>query len=472
MNHILDKLLSQTGSVAAGAPAATPTPLASSIAAIGQGGPALPPVPISADPTLAPLLRKMREVLMTLPDLSALPARSITQEALEQAGIDSSVLPGATPPPTPKGLRAEGALTSIILSWDMPPSGCQAEIWVAAADDLSQAVLLERTAAAITTHALGSNATRYYWLRYYRAGVTGSFQSQAGLKASTGTIDPILEQMRNNPGQITSEMIKALDAAKVAGTLQDWQLAGLQAGKLIGLLESAQIKALDATKLIGLINSVQIKSVDASQVMGQLESNQIKALDAFKLTGQISGAQVKNVVDGLNATMANNQAKNEQQLAVLADADKAIGLSVEGVSATVAANKAAVDRQITTLTTADAANAQEIGKLTARLAPAGDVGQSLAAANTKADQALVGLDGKASASSVQQLQAGIDKLGKDKANQTDVNAALSRLSTVETDLKGKAGAQDLTALRSTVGANQSAVEKQLKTLSEEGRAIG
>ncbi|OWY37068.1 hypothetical protein CEK28_18515, partial [Xenophilus sp. AP218F] len=53
-----------------------------------------------------------------------------------------------------------------------------------------------------------------------------------------------------------------------------------------------------------------------------------------------------------------------------------------------------------------------------------------------------------------------------------ISATLTRLSTVETDLKGKAGAQELTTLQSTVGANQSAVEKQLKTLSEEGRAIG
>ncbi|WP_168191990.1 hypothetical protein [Chromobacterium phragmitis] len=44
-----------------------------------------------------------------------------------------------------------------------------AEVWTAAADDMTQAVLVERTASAIYSHSLGTNATRFYWLRFYRA---------------------------------------------------------------------------------------------------------------------------------------------------------------------------------------------------------------------------------------------------------------------------------------------------------------
>ncbi|OWY39394.1 hypothetical protein CEK28_08730, partial [Xenophilus sp. AP218F] len=169
----------------------------------------------------------------------------------------------------------------------------------------------------------------------------------------------------------------------------------------VGANQSAVEKQLKTLSEEGRAIGQSIEKVSAAVGANKAAADsQITALaDADKaLTGR---------VDGLAATVGNNQAAVNNQLRVLADADKAIGLSVEGVSATVAANQAAVEKQITTLTTTNAANAQEIGKLTARLAPAGDVGQSLAAANTKADQALAGLDGKASASSVQQLQAAV-----------------------------------------------------------------
>ncbi|AXE37200.1 hypothetical protein [Chromobacterium phragmitis] len=61
--------------------------------------------------------------------------------------------------------------------------------------------------------------------------MAGDWHAQAGLKASTGNIDPVLDQLKG--GGITSDMIKALDATKLMGSLKDWQIDAPGIGRFL-----------------------------------------------------------------------------------------------------------------------------------------------------------------------------------------------------------------------------------------------
>ncbi|MEN2425928.1 hypothetical protein AA0N74_07800 [Chromobacterium vaccinii] len=349
---------------------------------------AVPPIPAGLDPDVARILRPMREALLQLPETirdnegggKGGPATSISPDVLVGAGVDPGAIKPSGPPVRPSGFQAQGAMTTIILSWSKQPDNVLAEVWTAAADDMTQAVLVERTASAIYSHSLGTNATRFYWLRFYQGGLAGDWYAQAGLKASTGSIDPVLDQLKG--GGITSDMIKALDSAKLVGSLKDWQIEAVNAAKLVGALKDSQIEAIDVNKLKGQIQPQQIAGIDVTKLAGQIESAQIKTLDAIKITGELSEAQVKTVSDGLRSTMAANKAEADRQLATLTDSDKAMAARVDGLSTTVNTDRAAAQAGISEAKTAAAdakqSGAQSIDKLNARLDPKGDIGGAIA----------------------------------------------------------------------------------------------
>ena len=69
--------------------------------------------------------------------------------------------------PAPTAFTAQGAFTTIILSWEGSGYTCHnvTEIWIAATDDFNTKVLLDTTEANVYSHSLGNDATRYYWIR-------------------------------------------------------------------------------------------------------------------------------------------------------------------------------------------------------------------------------------------------------------------------------------------------------------------
>ncbi|AXE37123.1 hypothetical protein [Chromobacterium phragmitis] len=90
---------------------------------------AVPPIPAGMDPDVARILRPMREALLQLPEtirdtaVAGLggQATSISPDVLVGAGVDPGAIKPSSPPGRPSGFQAQGAMTTIILSWNKQP---------------------------------------------------------------------------------------------------------------------------------------------------------------------------------------------------------------------------------------------------------------------------------------------------------------------------------------------------------------
>lgn len=137
-----------------------------------------------------------------------------------------------TPPPQPTGLSALGALTSIILDWDVPAGYTNlayTEVWRATDGLLANAVMVGTTSGYLYTDAVGPGSTTYtYWVRFVsKADVRGQYSS--GVNAQTSS-DPtaLLDLLTGQIGesQLNTELGERITTI---GTLQD-QMMLLSAG--------------------------------------------------------------------------------------------------------------------------------------------------------------------------------------------------------------------------------------------------
>ena len=73
-----------------------------------------------------------------------------------------------TVPPQPKNVKASGAMTNIVLTWDSPTytNHAYAEIFRADVNDLGQASKIGMAPGTMFVDAVGSGATKYYWVRF------------------------------------------------------------------------------------------------------------------------------------------------------------------------------------------------------------------------------------------------------------------------------------------------------------------
>lgn len=240
-----------------------------------------PRLPAIAKPTADNLIRVVDQIRETIevregrrPNQNALD-RLLTARDLVKAGVitvksraQGSYLDAAdialpadeqdlTPPPAPTGLTASGALQNIILNWDESGFGSYAytEIWRAATDNLGVAVRIATSVASVYADAVGAtNVTYYYWIRFVStANVTGEFNAVAGVSATTGfVVSADLANLAVTSQKIADGSIN-LGGTKIAGLLQNANLAVISdptkiADSLIGNTKLANL-AVDAAKL-------------------------------------------------------------------------------------------------------------------------------------------------------------------------------------------------------------------------------
>jgi hypothetical protein len=157
---------------------------------------------------------------------------------------------------------------------------------------------------------------------------------------STGTAwEALVIQAANIAGIIQDAQIAALSATKIAGALTDAQVAGLSAAKLIGQVADAQIAGLATSKLAGTIANAQIAALDATKVTGTLTDAQIAGLSAAKLSGQITGTQI---TDGSISTPKMAVGSITAASGILADACIGTAKIVDGAISNAKIGQAAI----------------------------------------------------------------------------------------------------------------------------------
>jgi hypothetical protein len=133
--------------------------------------------------------------------------------------VDNSSGVTCTSPPAPLSLTANGAMTSVMLSWDgtfYNTCYSHTEIWRASTDDLGVATIIGTTASGIFADAVGSDSNKYYWVRFVNVlGDTGSFNATTGVNGVTAPdVDYLLDQLANSitSGQLSSGLAGAINS--------------------------------------------------------------------------------------------------------------------------------------------------------------------------------------------------------------------------------------------------------------------
>ena len=257
--------------------------------------PGIPTVTPVKDPTIAAILRPMKESIEILGN--AMSGSAFPNTQVITGGFGSGFSGGITgttsydptvdytPPTIPTGLVVSGAFTNIILAWTKATyiNHAYTEIWRSSTNSLSTASLLGFCPGSVYADPVSTASTYYYWIRHVsQADVAGPYN------ASTGTAG------------VTSD-----DPAYVMGVLSDaygttsqapfFQLDTPTTINGVSIPAGTYIKAAfiaDAT-----ITNAKIK--DAA-----IDNAKIASLDAGKITtGYLDAAHIQ--VGSLDAKIAN-----------------------------------------------------------------------------------------------------------------------------------------------------------------------
>ena len=239
--------------------------------------------------------------------------------------------PSAPVPPTPTGLSAGAAFTTITLSWDDPQISNLAftEVWRNGSDNLGSATRVDTVSANVWSDTVDTAQTFYYWIRHVNTNsVTGTFSSS--VNATTAQVNAA--RIENAIIDNTKLVDKTLTNAKIANeTITADILAGnsVIAGKIatnaivandgvIGNLAigSSQIKdaAITNAKIANLaVDSAQIASAAITTAKigdGEITNAKIGDLNAGKITAQTLNVGGKAISGSMGTVSFNQTTKN------------------------------------------------------------------------------------------------------------------------------------------------------------------
>jgi len=271
----------------------------------------LPAIVSNIAPDLRRCIDRIREVLDD-------PEGLVTKKDLVGTGVFSQVTstgnleyspPGApescNSPPAPLNLTAVGAMTSVILSWDgVAYNSCYShtEIYRAATDDLGVAVLIGTTTSGVFADAVGSDSSKYYWVRFVNTlSASGAYNATIGvLGATSPDLEYVLDQLSEAYGTGSDAPFFQINTATTingvsipAGTymksafMHDASITNAKIGNLA--VDSAKIAdASISTAKIALL------AVDTAQIASAAITNaKINDLNASKITaGTISADRI------------------------------------------------------------------------------------------------------------------------------------------------------------------------------------
>ena len=298
---------------------------------------------------------------------------------------------------------------------------------------------------------------------YLRAAAFDAFGKDGLQISSEYTVSPVSVAGGLKPGDIDAAMVRALDTAKLTGTLKDWQLESINAAKIAGQLVDGQLAALHAAKLVGQLNDSQLAAMNASKLIGQLQDSQLAALSVDKLLGKVPLNQLAADVQGplASAVSTANQALAKANDAATATSVQQLQARLSNTDSTVASSLTRLGNVESTL--AGKASASDVTSLQARLNNGGDIRNDIDTRASRTElSAQVHTLNQAIATTSQTQATRTDTIEArlnsgdiktaigNKADKTALDAAVTRLTTAETNINGKAGVSDLNALRSEV----------------------
>ena len=213
--------------------------------------------------------------------------------------------PSAPVPPTPTGLSAGAAFTTITLNWNDPQISNLAftEVWRNGSDNLGSATRVDTVSASVWSDTVDTAQTFFYWIRHVNTNsVTGTFSSS--VSATTAQVNAA--RIENAIIDNTKLVDKTLTNAKIADeTVTADILAGnsVIAGKIAtnaivandGVIGNAAIKTAQIDDLAVTGAKIANLAVDTAQIASAAITNaKVGDLSADKITaGQINSDRIK-----------------------------------------------------------------------------------------------------------------------------------------------------------------------------------
>lgn len=260
-----------------------------------------------------------------------------------------------TPPPKPTGFSVNGAMTNMLLSWDVPASSNHAytEIYRNSSDNLAASVLLGTAAWAAYADPVGPNETYYYWIRFVStADVIGPFNDTLGTQGVTGLVmSEHLAELAVTASKLASASIdwtklgSGLVPTQTVDTLPALPDAQYPPGKAVVLLTTdgklyrnvadAWTAAVPTLDLTGTISQVQIAlgAIDETRIAANAVTTAKIAADAITAGQLADGAVGAEHIAALAVTSAKVAANAITTAKIAADAVTAGQLADSAVGA-------------------------------------------------------------------------------------------------------------------------------------------
>ncbi len=205
----------------------------------------LPQVTSQIPRDLRAFVDRVREAFTRTDEEGLITTRQLVALGIARVGPSGRLEPpdarGVTAPVAPQGLTASGSLVSVILEWSAPAYAghSHTEIYVASQSPeqaaatpqefpaLADAELVGMVPGSNFAHYIGTNGTRYYWIRFInREGIAGPYN---GIEGTVGTTSrsptALIEDLAGaiSTGELATSLSTRIDlvdgAASVAGSV-------------------------------------------------------------------------------------------------------------------------------------------------------------------------------------------------------------------------------------------------------------
>ena len=189
----------------------------------------LPSVTSNIPRDLRAFIDRVREAINGTGEDSLVTVRQLVASGIASAngsgGLSVPPAPAVTAAVKPTGFTTSGSLASVILSWDSPAyqGHSHTEIYAASGTNppVSDATLVGMVPGNNFSHYIGSNGTRYYWIRFInRLGEAGPYNATDGTVGTTSQSPTTL--LENLSGAISASEL-ATDLANDVGAIDTIQ---------------------------------------------------------------------------------------------------------------------------------------------------------------------------------------------------------------------------------------------------------
>ena len=240
-------------------------------------------------------------------------------------------------PPAATALSANGAMTSIMLSWDGTDYGTcysHSQIWRASTDSLSAAVLLGTTRSGVFVDAVGSDGAFYYWVRMINIkSDIGPYNATPGVLGKTSPdVEYLLSQLAATitSGELNATLVSGVNDTMKQATAPTTKPSGaaLIAGDVwIDDDDDDRMYFYHATKNAWVIASLATQAYVGDQIIQQVGYCE----QTVTLSGDKTIATAYTSKDACNAAIVTGKTFSWKD-------DGAIAAEIKTVSTTAAGN--------------------------------------------------------------------------------------------------------------------------------------